>query len=140
MIEIRRGGGKCLLTTLAGRILGICRNPGLAMCTCIMDQNVRLGLGYLITSRMRTGIGNIGVRVLLLFRDIRMRLGEMLEIGGLLDKLLVGAMPTYKLEILNVFGLHVIIHGILLLRHLVTILALEFTSIRFGIIGIRHFL
>jgi hypothetical protein len=105
-----------------------------------MYQNIRLCLGDLIASRMPTGIRYTCIRIFLLLNDVRMRLGHVLEIGRFLDELLVRAMRTDKLKILNVLCLHMIIHCILFLSYLVAVFALKLTGVRFGIVRIRHLL
>lgn len=105
-----------------------------------MHECIGLGLGHMIASGMRTGIRNTGIRILLiLLGNFGMRLGHMLLIGGLLDEFLIRTMGTYKLEILHMLGLDMIIHCILLLCNLVTILALELTGLKLGIVSIGHF-
>lgn len=138
MIEIGRGGGKYLLTTFAGAFLGERGNPGLAMGSREMHEDIRLGLGSLLTIWMPACVRYICIRILLQW-CIRMRLGHMLEIRGFLDKLLVAAgVLTDELEILDVLGLYMVIHRILLRSAFVTPLALELAGLQFGIVGLGH--
>jgi hypothetical protein len=79
---------------------------------------------------MRTGIGHTGIGILLLLiRNLRVRLGHVLEIRGLLDKLLIRAMFADEFEILNMLGLHMVVHGILLSSTLITVLALKLAGL-----------
>jgi len=138
VIEVGRGRGKYLLTTLTSRLLGKRGNPGLAVGTREMHEDIRLRLGRLVTVWMPTCIRYIRVGILLLW-GIGMGLGHVLEIRGLLDKLLVTTgVFTDELEILDVLGLDVVIHGILLRGALVAPLTLELTGLQFGIIGLGH--
>jgi hypothetical protein len=126
VIEIGRRRTECLLTTLARILFRIAGNPILAMAPCEMDERIGLGFRRGLTPRMTARIGYTCIRIVLFC--IRMSLSHMLEIGGLLDKLLLRTMCTDKFEILYVLGLNVIIHRILLRTTLITMLALELTG------------
>ncbi len=139
VVEVCRRGSKGLVATLTGLSLFIDWNPVFAMGACKVHENIRLRLGGLFTSWKSTGIRNtdIGIRLFTYSsrRIFRVRLRHMLEIGGFLDKLLIRAMGALIFIVLNVFGLNVIIHSILLLCPLFAILTLEFTGFELGIIG-----
>jgi hypothetical protein len=79
---------------------------------------------------VRTGIGHTGIGILLLLiRNLRMRLCHVLEIRGLLDKLLIRAMLADEFEILDMLRLYMVVHGILLSSTLITVLALKLAGL-----------
>jgi hypothetical protein len=103
------------------------------MSPCEMHKNVGLGFGGCHAVWMAAGEGHTNIGVLLALGIRRMCLGHVLQIGRFLNKLLVRAVCATEFEILNVLGLYMIIHGVLLCTALVAILALEMTGKLSGI-------
>lgn len=137
MVEVGRRGRKGLFATGTGRPFCESGNPLFAMSAGKVYEHIGLCFSRRLATRVCTGKGYTRIRILLLGCIRRMRLGHMLEIRGLLDKLLIRAMGARELIVLNMLRLHMVIHRILFCRLLLTILTLEHTIVNFYIIGFR---